>query len=357
MKILHLVNAKVIGGGEQYLYDLAANMKGDSVIIAADSACKEVYGLYDSKFQMLDVKLRSLLGLGALISLLRFIRLEHIDVINCHSGTICFLSVLLKKCCPWVKLVVFRHNVCPNRSDFFHRWMQKNFDAIICVSKAVYDLQNKTIAKLDKDKLHLIPNGIDVKRFSKYPEKVVGIHDVLQLGYAGRVVKNKGIEFALAAIVKLKSEVFEVVFRIAGPCEDKYRKILYKYICDNNLNGEVQFLGLQSDMEKFYKDIDILLAPSIVKEAFGLSIVESMYCGTPVIASGSGAQREIITDSEDGIILRDVSVNELASAIRKAADGSIYQKLQMNGKNKAVCFSMDLCAKKIYDVYCQLLKK
>lgn len=352
MKVLHLVNAKVIGGGERYVYDLAANTDVDKVVIAADSSCKEVFDLYRNRFDTLDVILRSVMGLGALPSLVRFIRKEHIDILNCHSGTLAFLSVLLKKLCPWLKLVVFRHNVRPNRRDFLHRWLQKHFDAIICVSKAVYDVQRATIAEHDKNKLHLVYNGVDLQKFSKYPEKTYELHDVLQLGFAGRVVKNKGVEIALAALAKLKQEGIEFQFKIAGPCDDDYREILQQYIADKDLNDEVQFLGVQNDMEKFYKSIDILLAPSIVKEAFGLSVSESMYCGTPVITSNSGGQTEIITDGKDGIILKNLSSEELAKEIKQLSEPDVYEKLQRNGKNKIVHkFAMTLCATKISEIY------
>ena len=78
-----------------------------------------------------------------------------------------------------------------------------------------------------------------------------------------------------------------------------------------------------------------MVTPSKVKEAFGLVICESMYCKTPVITSISGAQREIITHGDDGLLLDFVDGEHIAKAIMYFLDQPTeYKKIQEHGYNR-----------------------
>lgn len=108
-------------------------------------------------------------------------------------------------------------------------------------------------------------------------------------------------------------------------------------------------------MEKFYRSIDVLVAPSVVKESFGLVLCEAIYCGLPVIATNSGAQREIITQKQYGTVVDNLNADSLAEAIsetyknkeRNCSKGEIY--ISCN-------FNIEITAKKLIEVYEHLLK-
>ena len=78
----------------------------------------------------------------------------------------------------------------------------------------------------------------------------------------------------------------------------------------------VEYIGFQQDMNRFYRSIHCLVAPSKVQEAFGLVLCEAMYCKVPVITSTSGAQAEIIEDGVSGILINTVSSEVIAEAIQ-----------------------------------------
>ena len=121
----------------------------------------------------------------------------------------------------------------------------------------------------------------------------------------------------------------------------------------------VKFIGVGEqidDMEKFYRSIDVLVAPSIVKESFGLVLCEAIYCGLPVIATNSGAQREIITQKQYGTVVDNLNADSLAEAISET-----YKNKERNGSKGEIYisrnFNIEITAKKLIEVYEHLLKK
>ena len=91
----------------------------------------------------------------------------------------------------------------------------------------------------------------------------------VRIGYAGRIVQNKGINVLLEAVQKLPISLDLV---IAGNYNSPYgERIIAKFS-----GSRIHFVGEMEDFGEFYRNIDIFVAPSIVPEAFGLSICEAM---------------------------------------------------------------------------------
>jgi glycosyltransferase involved in cell wall biosynthesis len=125
-----------------------------------------------------------------------------------------------------------------------------------------------------------------------------------------RIVGAKGLDLAVDAAVRMG-----IRLKIAGSPAGYY----FEY---NNLlekaRGRVQFLGQVDDRElaKLYKEAKGFLALSR-DEDFGITPVESMMAGTPVIAFNGGGYKETVVDGRTGVLFDDYSVEGLMTAIRK----------------------------------------
>ncbi len=86
---------------------------------------------------------------------------------------------------------------------------------------------------------------------------------------------------------------------------------------------DADLLIILSDIEGLYRSIDCLLLPTVTREAFGLVICEAMYCGVPVITSGSGAQREIIEDGISGFIVDPLNEHTLQQAVEHVMSDAV----------------------------------
>lgn len=329
--ILNIIESSVWGGMEQYAYDMSEELKRQGIepFILTDGWKPDFVKRYNEVATVFAFKIRKSKWFFCLNQLATLIRQHHIDTILCHSGKYIFLSILLKKM-TGIKVIFFKHNVLPAKTDIYHRWIQNQVDAFVCVSKCVYDAQ---IVKGKEDKYHLIYNGINTHRF---PEKQIEKpHDRFVIGYAGRISEEKGIIELLDAIKYLHELGKSVELHMCGAISEQSKHMIETHIHNNHMELYVSNLGFQNNMNVFYRSIHCLVTPSKVKEAFGLVICESMYCKTPVITSTSGAQEEIITNGKDGILINLVNCKSISDAIIKCMENPIvYQKLRENGYSR-----------------------
>ena len=350
MSILHVVGAKVWGGGEQYVFDICDELhrRGVDVYTLIDKRNISFYERFNTVSKTFIGNLYALQGLTSLYSVSKRIKEEGITSIHCHSGKYILLCVLLKKM-TGIKLFFYKHNVIARKDDAYHQWIESQVDGFICVSKCVYDAQ---VNPKCSDKYHLVYNGVNIHRF---PEIECDGNDCIDrpfmIGYAGRIIENKGIYVLLEAIRVLYQYDKNIKLRICGDGEEVDIEQMYRYIIENSMESYTEYIGFQKDINQFYRTIDCLVAPSKVKEAFGLVLCEAMYCKTLVVASKSGAQHEIIKHGESGILLENVMNDEIFNTlVNILKDSDLREKIALNGfyrvlNNFTICKMVDRICK------------
>lgn len=326
---LNIMDSSVWGGMEQYVYDMSEELQrqGIAPFVLTDMGNTEFIERYDEVATVFPIKLSKNSRYLYANTVAKFMRKHNIDTILCHTGKFILFALLLKKL-TGAKILFFKHNVLPAKTDIYHRWIQDQVDSFICVSKCVYDAQ---VVKEKQDKYHLVYNGINTHRFPKI-EVEQSYDGNFIVGYAGRVSIDKGIMELLGAIKILHEQGKKVELRICGGVSEDTLNQIDEYIQSNHMEMYVKNLGFKKDVNQFYRSIDCLVVPSKIQEAFGLVICESMYCNTPVITSKSGAQEEIITNGEDGLLLDTVADMTIADAITYLMDNPAeYQKIREKG--------------------------
>lgn len=363
-KILNLVCATVWGGGEQYVYDLCLELQQQGIenLVVTDKKAEMVGRRLSEVATVVEVSLNQVNGVLAIRQLVSLIRQEKIDVIQCHSGKMMPLCIILKKL-TGVAVVSFRHNALPAKTDWYHQYLRKTIDAFVCVSSLVLKLQTEKLSDVEKRRFYLVYNGISTERFNKRGTTKGGAgtttakQDVFVVGYAGRLSANKGLDILVKSLGRLKENFPEAVLYLAGADEKGYRATLEQLIRDRGLSDSVVFKGLVSDMATYYRELDAFVLPSQVREAFGLVLCEAMYCGVPVITSDSGAQREIISDESMGYVLSPFTVESLTETLRRLAiDDALRKTISENGhKRIEKLFTMKQTIRGLQRVYQALL--
>ncbi len=160
-------------------------------------------------------------------------------------------------------------------------------------------------------------NGIDLDSF-EFQEKPGDY-----VAFLGRITPLKGIKEAILAAQKAKIRL--VIGAKVDPIDQDYYEQEIKPLIDGKM---VQFIGEVDHAGKveLLKNARALLALIQWEEPFGLFMVESLACGTPVIAMPRGSVPEIIVDGEHGFIVRTVA--QAAAAIKKvtAIDRRVCRK-------------------------------
>jgi glycosyltransferase involved in cell wall biosynthesis len=320
MKILQICSARQLGGGEKHLADLANGLarRGHAVYAALMPSSPLLAELESVPEQnVVELPMRNSLNVASALKLARFVRQHQIEIVHAHVARDYPLAALAARRAG-ARLVLTRHVLFPlNR---IHKITLRRTTRVIAVSQAVAEgLHVQGI--FDPDKIVLIHNGIDVDRFVKGKEDVAsraqGADKKLRVGMIGHLAPIKGQEDFIRAAAVICDRRDDVEFVIAG--EDKshngeYRRSLENLIDELDLNQCVRLIGWVEDVAKLLPTFDLFVSPSR-SEPFGLSIVEAMAAGIPVVATLSEGAREIIDEDQTGRLVPIGDVEELARAI------------------------------------------
>lgn len=149
-------------------------------------------------------------------------------------------------------------------------------------------------AGVPKNKIEIIPNGVDLAKFENLPEKgqfrkkyCLGNENIVL--YLGRLHKSKGIDLVPEMYKDLLTKLDNVRLVFVGP-DDGYGSVIKERINSLNINNKVLFTGLVSEEDKFKAlvDADVFITPKFY--GFPISFLEAWACGLPVITTNEGDQ-------------------------------------------------------------------
>lgn len=177
----------------------------------------------------------------------------------------------------------------------------------------------------------------------------------LVIGYAGRLVPEKGVALLLRACARLSAAAWTL--RILGDGPERER--LGELAGELGIAGRVAFAGRVPSTEApgFYRQLDVLVLPSVSRpnwvEQFGRVLIEAMACGIPVVGSDSGEIPWVIGDA--GVIFPEGDVPALAAALQGLIDdGQHRRELAERGRARVLGhFTMAQIAAETVAVYRQ----
>jgi len=214
---------------------------------------------------------------------------------------------------------------------------------------------------IPEEKLIVIPHGVDIETFKPKDTKTQRIINDVHIGFLGRIVPQKGIITFLKAIKLLKNHNtlnIPIKVSIAGPIVDmKYFHKLVEYVRIHQLRNVV-FYGPVADAHIFLQNLDIFIFPSL-EETFGLTLLEAMACGLPVIATKIEPVSKIVLEGKTGFLVPPNNHEVLAEKIRiLIEDDNLRKNMSIFARQVAENnYSMEKHCQKILTVYQLLLER
>lgn len=204
-------------------------------------------------------------------------------------------------------------------SDFTRKWYLNMFGL---------DLRHKST---------VIMGGVKLEDYKKDPAEIEIINTRYNLKnkrvvlFTGRLTKNKGVDFLIKAAPSIKGTVV-----IVG--DGPERKSLELEIKKNKISNVVMVgyinTGDQRLFHAFYERADVFVSPSVWDEPLGLTILEAMAAGAPVVATRRGGILSLIQDKVNGLLVKPRNSKEIAEVVntlllddklRKKISGAAYK--------------------------------
>lgn len=182
--------------------------------------------------------------------------------------------------------------------------------AVALVRSLAYGHSAPSLGAVPADRWRIVPNGIDPVRFNAEGPVLEGEY----LLYVGRLVPYKGVHVLLDALARLEDPLPLVIVG-DGP---EFQRLSHQA---RILGLDVRFLGRLPDdhLPALYRGARLTILPSVTgQESFGISLLESMACGTPVVASCLPGVAEVARVG--GLVARPGDAAALAACLQTALD-------------------------------------
>ncbi|NLT51593.1 MAG: glycosyltransferase family 4 protein [Ignavibacteria bacterium] len=303
-KILYLIKTMDVGGAERFTLNLSTYMQSNGFETTVYSSGgiftdllreKNVTYIYSDNAQKNDFisffKIRQ--------EIKKILSEKEYDIIHCQHRIFVLILSTIKT--GRAKIIYTAHN-------YFDDFLQKLIkpDYAIAISPTI-EKNLKSTLTISHSKISCINLGVDSPDL--VPWKNRKKTDNITIGYVGRLLKEKGILNLLQAFNTLKNHHSELRLKIVG--KGPLKNEIINFVEENKLNDLITINEPLTDIDAIYKNIDILVLPTQMKEGLPISILEAMARGILVITCNSGGIGDVIINGETGIVLESGSIEEI----------------------------------------------
>ena len=371
MKVLFVINNLGSGGAERVLVDLITELsaKNINVELALLSSKNSVYlnDIYDIGIKVHILKYENIKDPRNILELVKLIKTNNYTIIHSHlfpsQYWVSFARLILRRAD--IKYVTTEHSTYNRRRNIkifklLDRIVYKNYNKIVSVSNEIED-NLKSWIKLEADKFRIIYNGINLNHFKECKAynkdeflrsnniKINVESEPIILCMVGRFSPAKDQNTIIRSLSLLPEYVHLILLgegNLMNQSIDLTKSL--------NLIHRVHFLGYQKEICKYLKLSDIIILSSNW-EGFGLSAIEGMICGKPVIVSNVDGL--VQTVGEAGIKFQRGDEIDLSNKIKYLLSNKEEMiKKSRESTKQAEKYDIERNTKSLMELYSQLME-
>ncbi|OGD63385.1 hypothetical protein A2160_02790 [Candidatus Beckwithbacteria bacterium RBG_13_42_9] len=298
---------------------------------------------------------------------LQLIKLKKYDLIHAHIFPASIVGALLKKATGLPLIITVQGG---DMADYAETGSNFSFFIKPIISRAlkkadlvhtVSDQLKRDVKKIGAMNIRVIPNGVDSLLFK--PRNKIKLRKVLGLESGkfiiishSRLTPKNGLDILIKAISRSKSKENVLLLLVGNGEQESDLRRLTNQLC---LQKQVRFYGYQPKemVAKLLATADIFVRPSR-QEGFGISFLEAMASGIPVIGTEIGGITDFIKDGQNGLLIKKAVVGELINKIEYLqANKNLQQVLGKNSRLTAQKYSWSKICSHIESQYQSILNK
>lgn len=327
LNILYFTSSREIGGAERHMVSLIHDLNREAfepIVACPAILAEQMQSDLRCEIEFVPIDLRSPFDFPSAMRLACQLRAKRIDILHSHL----FRSSLFAS--PIGRLAGVPAIIeTPHVSERWRRgWLKGRFvvdrfaarcvDALIAVSQANarYLAEQKG---LPKDKIHVVPNGVDLGRFRPGCLRLTPMRQSLGLRAedpvlvcVARLELQKGHRVLLDAMVRLRVEIPGVRLMIVG--DGSLRSDLERNSRDLGLEPAVRFVGWQENVEDWLALANVVVLPSFY-EGLPLAALEALAMQKPLVATRVDGTPEVVLHNRTGLTVPPGNPVSLADAI------------------------------------------
>lgn len=372
MRILHIINSLGKGGAEKLLVESLPIIKNHTICVLAltnkDEATSYKIQLQSAKIQYFLLHNGSVRSSIVIWKLYKFLKekITEFDIIHVHLfPTLYYVSIcsVFFRQRRRVKWIFTEHSTQNKRAGNvflrpIEKWIYQNYDAVIAISAKVQDRLKKLLP--NKDKIHLIRNGVNIERFKLAPlltseeiNEKFGVNAqpiILLMTARFKYPKDQATLIKSLAFLPLNVHAFFV-----GDGDNNQMEAAISLAKSEGLLDRVHFLGFRSDVPLLMKAADINILSSNYEGMSGVAL-ESMASGTPFLGSDVPGINDVVPD--DRFLFKVGEARQLSDRIKNILRShELAEQMSVAGLNYVNQFAMEKMVNNYLNLYTELFSK
>jgi phosphatidylinositol alpha-mannosyltransferase len=210
---------------------------------------------------------------------------------------------------------------------------------------AVSEAARWTAERFYGGRYRIVPNGVDLA--AALPAGRPREDGPLRLLFLGRAEERKGLPVLLRAYEGLRAVGLDARLTVAGATPEEVEPFL--------LEGDgIDIAGRVTDAEKWplLENADLLCAPSLGGESFGMVLTEAFASGTPAVCSDIAGYRDVVRDGMDGVLVAPGDATALGEALHSLAlDPERRERMSANARERAERFAWPCVTREVVAAY------
>jgi phosphatidylinositol alpha-mannosyltransferase len=268
------------------------------------------------------------------------------DVVHVHEPNVPVIS--------WFAAEAARLPTVGTFHTYSTNWFSNSVAANVIGARRIYSKLNARIAVSEAaewtarryygGRYRIVPNGVDL---SAARPSAARPHEQLQILFIGRAEGRKGLPVLLRAFEALRGAGVDARLTVAGATDEEVAPLLLE-------TEGVEVAGRVSEEEKWrlLGEADLLCAPSLGGESFGMVLTEAFASSTPVVASRIAGYRNVVRSRQDGLLVPPGNAVELGEALRDLAlDPERRQCMARSARERAARFAWPQVTGEVVEVY------